>query len=293
MAKQLSPSKRSFNNFVGSTCHKKIRDFFRKKNPSKKNVPRNKKGKVNLPWWFTHDWQVGLSLALDSKTWNKDWSKIVPLGCPAGLAQSVETMDSNLLYRGSILGENMLAHVVVSCRHDWWCEHVCTSDHSWVWSCRHEWCLLCGHVGVNDDSRIRSYLFIKIHLPQRTLTVCHGSAAGHKEEPPCQKDVYQDASGAQAGTAQGPASPETGCPTAERGLPCGVSGREKGGEEEPEAGSQGQEGGREEALFPGRRELPDLGQNQGRRDEVAEGCHLHESVQFLFFEGIRRWWAGL
>jgi len=93
------------------------------------------------------------------------------------------------------------------------------------------------------------------------LTVCHGSAAGHEEEPPCQKDVYQDAKGTQAGTAQGPASPENGCPAAERGLPCGVSSREKGGEEEPEAGGQGQESGREEALSPGRRQLPDLGQN--------------------------------
>ena len=50
--------------------------------------------------------------------------------------------------------------------------------------------------------------------------------------------------------------------------------------------------GEKKPYSPGRRELPDLGQNQGRRDEVAEGCHLHESVQFLFFEGIRRWWAG-
>ena len=57
----------------------------------------------------------------------------------------------------------------------------------------------------------------------------------------------------QAGTAQGPASPENGCPAAERGLPCGVSSREKGGEEEPEAGGQGQESGWEEALSPGRR----------------------------------------
>ena len=37
----------------------------------------------------------------------------------------------------------------------------------------------------------------------------------------------------------------------------------RGGGEEPEAGGQGQEGGREEALSPGRRQLPDLGQNQG------------------------------
>ena len=42
---------------------------------------------------------------------------------------------------------------------------VCTSDHSWVWSCRHEWCLLCGH-----DSRIRSHFLFK--RPQALRWLC-------------------------------------------------------------------------------------------------------------------------
>ena len=158
MAKRISPSKRSFNNFVGSACHKKNQKLLhRRKSPSKKNVPSNKKRKgqsaMVIHKWLT-SWVESCTQKMKQRvikncsTWIPCWPSSV--GRDYGLL--VSGFDPRWEH-ACTCGGHVHTH--------WWWEHVCTSDHSWVWSCRHEWCLLCGHVGVNDDSRIRSHLFIK------------------------------------------------------------------------------------------------------------------------------------
>ena len=79
------------------------------------------------------------------------------------------------------------------------------------------------------------------------------------------------------------ASAQNGLSTTDRSFLCRVQSREKGGEEEPEAEPQGQEGGREKALPPTARKLPCLSQDQGRSEEDAKECHLYPSVQLQFY----------